>query len=217
MSLTEDLRGIVQNYCIKDLPGDLEWHILKFDFIDDNSELKERLGRAFYSARYMSKLMEALYVSGNELHSFIKFQVMQYASIYEAVISYLLWNKFKDNDEVIKLEYHKAYKPVNALGSLTSIKYGDENIYTCVYRDEKTSKNSISFGDKVDCGVRIGFIEEKYAGDIKNTYKLRNLAHIESEAKRQTEIEIEHAKLGYWRMQPFLERISAFLSDAKEK
>lgn len=213
MSLEKTVRELVQSYCTKDLPGDLEWHIQKFDFIADNDELKERLGRAFYSSRYMSKLMEALYVSGNELHPFVKFQVIQYASIYEAVITYLLWNSFKDNPEVIALERHKSYKPVNALGSSTSMKFGEEEIYTCVYRNGKTPKNSISFGDKVDCSVRIGFIDIKYAEDIKKTYNLRNLAHIESEAKRQIEIEIEHAKLSYWRMQPFLEAISSFLAD----
>ena len=211
MSLEKALRDQIQNYCTKDLPGDLDWHIRKFIFIDD-IELRERLGRAFYAARYMSKLMEALYVQNNELHPFVKFQVIQYASIYEAVITYLLWNRFKDHAEVIALQTHKAYKPVSALGSLTTIKFGDEQVYTCVYKDEKTPKNSIPFADKVDCGVRIGFIDTQYAEDIKNIYKLRNLAHIETEAKKQIEIEIEHAKLSYWRMQPFLDKLEVFLN-----
>ena len=93
------------------------------------------------------------------------------------------------------------------------MKYGEEQVYTCVYKDEKTPRNSIPFGDKVDCGVRIGFIEATNAKDIKDIYTLRNLAHIETEAKKQIEIEIEHAKLGYWRMQPFLEKIEKFLSE----
>ena len=146
----------------------------------------------------------------------MKFQVMQYASIYEAVITHLLWNKFKDHKEVVALQTHKAYKPISALANLTTIKYGDEQVFTCVYKDEKTPKNSIPFGDKVDCGVRIGFIDTMYAEDIKKTYMLRNLAHIETEAKKQIEIEIEHAKLSYWRMQPFLERIGSFLGESSE-
>ncbi len=215
MSLEKTLRDQIHLYCSKDLPGDLNWHIQQFVFIDD-IELRERLGRAFYAARYMSKLMEALYVQDNELHSFIKFQVMQYASIYEAVITHLLWNKFKDHKEVVTLQTHKAYKPVCALANLTTIKYGDEQIYTCVYKDEKTPKNSIPFSDKVDCCVRIGFIDAAYAEDIKNIYTLRNLAHIETEAKKQIELEIEHAKLGYWRMQPFLDTIVNFLTSTSD-
>ncbi len=178
-------------------------------------ELKERLGRAFYSARYMSKLMEALYAKDNELHPFLKFQVMQYASIYEAVISYLLWDKFTEHPEVIALQTHKAYKPVSALGASTSVTYDGEQVYTCLYKDSKTPKNSIPFSDKVDCCVRIGFIEEKYAENIKKVYMLRNLAHIETEAKKQIEIEIEHSKLGYWRIQPFLEKIDSFLNETE--
>ncbi len=211
MSLEKSLREQIQTYCTKDLPGDLSWHIQQFEFIDD-TELRERVGRAFYSARYMAKLMEALYVKENELHPFVKFQIMQYASIYEAVITYLLWNRFKDNPEVLALQTHKAYKPVSALAKLTSLKYKEEQIFTCVYKDEKTPRNSIPFGDKVDCAVRIGFIEGKYADDIKETYELRNLAHIETEAKKQIEVEIEHAKKGYWRMQPFIERIVSYLN-----
>lgn len=210
MSLEKELREQIKNYCTKDLPGDLDWHIQKFKFID-NLELRERLGRAFYSARYMSKLMEALYVEDNELHPFVKFQVMQYASIYEAVITYLLWSNFAEHPEVIALQTHKAYKPVSALGSLTNVTYDGEKIYTCLYKDAKTPKNSIPFSDKVDCCVRIGFVEAKYAEDIKKIYMLRNLAHIETEAIKQIEIEIEHSKLGYWRIQPFLEKIDAFL------
>lgn len=72
MPLEQILRDQIQNYCTKDLPGDLDWHIDQFTFIDD-MELRERLGRAFYSARYMSKLMEALYAKDNELHPFVKF------------------------------------------------------------------------------------------------------------------------------------------------
>lgn len=212
MPLEKPLREQIQIYCTKDLPGDLNWHIQQFEFIED-SELKERLGRAFYSARYMSKLMEALYAEKTELHPFVKFQVIQYASIYEAVISYLLWNKFKDHSEVLALQTHKAYKPVNALAVSTVIKFNEEQIFTCVYGDKKTPKSSIPFEEKVDCAVRIGFIKKEYAEDIKKTYALRNLAHIETEAKKQIEVEIEHARMGYWRMQPFIEQIKKFLNE----
>ena len=213
MPLDEALRNQIHGYCTKDLPGDLNWHIQKFAFIDD-VELRDRLGRAFYAARYMSKIMEALHVQDNELHPFVKFQVIQYASIYEAVITHLLWTKFANHTEVINLQTHKAYKPVSALGQLTSIMYDGNEIHTCIYTDAKTPKNSIPFADKVDCGIRIGFIDAAYAEDIKETYTLRNLAHIETEAKKQTEIELKHARLSYWRMQPFLEKIAEFLSDA---
>ena len=145
--------------------------------------------------------------------SFVKFQILQYASIYEAVISYMLWNKLEGHEEVIKLGTHKSYKPVSAFGSLVNIKYGEEKLFTCVYRDGKTPRNSIPFHDKVDCSVRIGFVEKRFAEDIKNVYKIRNLAHLEAEASKKIEVEIEHAKLGYLRIQPFLEKINEYIHE----
>ncbi len=61
--------------------------------------------------------------------------------------------------------------------------------------------------------MRIGFVDPAYSEDIKRTYELRNLAHIETEAEKQIEIEIEQSKLGYWRIKPFLERIIATISE----
>lgn len=212
MPLEEAQRNSIDAYCKRDLPGDLQWHVDQFSFIDDE-ELRKRLGRAFYSARYVGKLMEALLASGDEIHPFVKFQIMQYASLYEAVVSYLLWTRYVDHSEVKALQTHKAYKPVNALGSLTCMKYGEELLFTCVHRDAKTPRSSIPFKDKVDCAVRIGFIEEAYAEDIKRTYELRNLAHIEAEAEKQIEVELAHAKTGYWRIKPFLERIVVVLAE----
>ena len=212
MPLDESQRKIIDAYCKRDLPGDLNWHIDQFSFISD-LELKKRLGRAFYSARYTGKLMEALLASGDEQHSFIKFQIMQYAAIYEAVISYLLWGNYAEHHEVKLLQTHKAYKPVNALGSLTAMKYGAEDLFTCVYREAKTPRNSIPFKDKVDCAVRIGFVDATYSEDIKRTYELRNLAHIETEAEKQIEVEIAQAKTGYWRIKPFIEKIVITLQE----
>lgn len=212
MPLEETFRNSIHAYCKRDLPGDLQWHIDQFSFVED-AELKQRLGRAFYSARYVGKLMEALLAAGDEIHPFVKFQIMQYASIYEAVVSYLLWSRYAEHVEVKTLQTHKAYKPVNALGGLTKMQYGDEELFTCVYRDAKTPRNSIPFKDKVDCAVRIGFIDEAYAGDIKRIFELRNLAHIETEAAKQIEVELEQAKIGYWRIKPFLEKITTTLAE----
>jgi hypothetical protein len=215
MPLDEALRRNIHEYCVRDLAGDLQWHVNQFQFVED-PELMKRLGRAFYSARYLAKLMEALFATGAEIHLFVKFQIMQYASIYEAVVSYLLWGKYADHDEVKKLQTHKSYKPVNALGSLTKMKYDEEDLFTCVYRDAKTPRNSIPFKDKVDCAVRIGFIDVAYAEDIKKIYELRNLAHIETEAEKQIEVELEQAKTGYWRIKPFLEKIKITLAENVE-
>jgi hypothetical protein len=206
MPLPPSQRDQIMTYCLAHLPGDLEWHINKFVFIDD-LDLRQSLGRAFYSARYMYKVMEALSPKDELDHPFIKFQIIQYASIYEGVVTYLLWTKFSSHEEVKALQTHKAYKPISALGSLTSLSYEGNELHTCLYKSAKTPKNSIPFKDKVDCAVRMGLIEEKFSGDIKHIYDLRNLAHLEAEASRQIQIELDNAKTGYWRMQPFLDGV----------
>jgi len=211
MPLDQELQNKINDYCKKDLPGDMNWHIQQFDFID-NVELRNKLGRAFYSARFVSKLMEAIHATGDDMHPFVKFQIIQYASIYEAVTTYLLWNKFAEHAEVVSLQIHKAYKPVSALGNLTKMTYDGQELFPCVYKDTKTHKNSIPFKDKVDCAVRIGFIDIAYSEDIKNVFALRNLAHLESEAERNIEMELEDSKKGYWRIKPFIDKINEFLN-----
>jgi hypothetical protein len=217
MPLPQFLRSQILEYCTNDLPGDMEWHAEQFDFILD-PELKRRLGRAFYSARYVAKLMEATLASGDQKHPFVKFQIIQYASIYEAVITYLLWGPYKEHPEVRGIETHKAYRKVPALSSSTTMtwhseQFGDEELFACVYRATRTRKNSIPFPDRLDCAVRIGLVNEANGGDIKAIYQLRNLTHIETEAERNIEVEIEHSRLGYWRLKPFLEVVKNFLEE----
>jgi hypothetical protein len=86
-------------------------------------------------------------------------------------------------------------------------------VYTCVERDATTPTSSISFGDKVDCAVMIGFVDSVYADDIKRIYQLRNLLHIENEADKKIEVEISDARQGYWRMKPFFETIKRHISE----
>jgi hypothetical protein len=212
MPIGEGIPEKLLEYCTRDLPGNIDWHIKQFLFID-NEELRNRIGKAYYSARYLYKLMEALHVEGDQLHPFIKFQIIQYAAIYEAIITHLLWNNFKKHPEVIKLQLHKAYTPVSAFGSLCKMTYDGDNVYPCIYKDKKTPKSSIPFEDKVNCAVRIGFIEEKYSRDIIDLYKQRNLSHLESEAKKKVEMTIDDAKQGYWRIQPFLEKIQEYFKE----
>lgn len=47
----------VLNYCKRDLPDNFEWYRNEFDFVADN-DLQEELAKAFYSSRYIYKLME---------------------------------------------------------------------------------------------------------------------------------------------------------------
>ena len=152
----------VLNYCKRDLPQDHNWYINEFYFIKDQA-LQESLAREFYTARYIYKLMEALFLEDFELHAHLKFQIIQYASIYEAVINYLLLNNFKEDENVKKISTHISLREIAALSGLTKITYEGNKIFTCLKKETKTPWTSIPFHDKVDASVDIGFVNEIYA------------------------------------------------------
>jgi hypothetical protein len=100
MPLPVNIRKEVVNYVLKGLvpvtpntfhphPTPLGWFQSRFDFVLD-SGLKHRLGEAYYQARYLERVREALGLKEGFNHAFIQFQIVQYASIYEAVIDYNL-------------------------------------------------------------------------------------------------------------------------------
>ena len=104
----------------------------EFRFIPEG-ELRKRLGRAFYTARYIYKLGEALSVSGDEQHAFVKFQIMQYASIYEAVVSNLLWGAYRDHPAVVALESHDVLTEVPGFSKSMAATFDGDAVHTAVY------------------------------------------------------------------------------------
>ncbi len=204
-ALPAEITEQVLRYCDRDLARD-EVYERSFDFIDD-IVLRERLIKEVKSARYIYKLMSALGVAGSKLEAHLKFQVTQYASIYESIICHLLWTRFKDSPQVRALEVHKVYKKVCELPKTLEISYDDEPVFFCSLRDQKTSIMSIKFDDKVDAAVSLGLLGNSLAEEIKQLYKLRNSIHIESAVKHNTAFELEQARIAYMRLQPFTQAI----------
>src|SRR5262249_48557358 len=158
---------------------DKKWFNDQFDFIPDTA-LRDRLGLEFYSARYLYKLGEALAVTEERTHAHAKFQITQYASIYEAVIVDLLWNKYATHPAVVDIDTHSTFRKVATLPETVKLTTaGGEKIHWCVEKKEKTSVMSIKFDDKVDASVAIGFINKVLGEEIKEFYKLRNAMHID--------------------------------------
>jgi hypothetical protein len=210
MPLSLDNRKNILEYCDRDLPS-TEWYLDQFDFIEQDA-LRKRLALEFYAARYLYKLGEALKVSGAHMHAHVKFQIIQYASIYEAVIVYLLWNRFSEHGAVISIQFHKVFRKAATLPSSLIFTTADSaEIFLCTEQLEKTSTMSIKFADKVDAAVSIGFLDHELGHEIKEFYNLRNALHLETAVKRAIKYEIEQAQLAYWRMQPFIDGIKGYL------
>lgn len=202
----------VLDYCHRDLrPRD--WYKGVFNFITDQ-DLKERLALEYYSARYIYKLGEALHVDGEMLYSHAKYQIMQYASIYEGVIVYLLWNNYAQHPALADIEWHTTYRkaadwPKNLSAATAD---GAEPIYLCTEVKARTSKISIRFDDKVDAIVKIGCIETELGEEIKKFFKLRNGLHIENAVKNSLTYELDMAQLAFRRIWAFTQQIRGFLN-----
>lgn len=211
MPLPEDDIAKIMAYCDNHL-ADPDWYRNEFDFIDDD-KLRTRLGIEFRTARYVYKLGEALAATEEKLYAHVKFQIVQYASLYEAIIVYLLWNRFANHDAVIDIEYHETFKSPSRLANDISITNSDrEQLYLYAKRKERTPRISIKFEDKVRAAKRIGFISDDLGKDICEFYRLRNAIHIENAIKKEIDYEIEQSALAYRRMRPFVDGIKEFLA-----
>lgn len=108
MTLEKKTITDVIRFCNRDLVPDSnfkradifhsEWFTLYFSFIG-NTAVENQLGDAFYQARFMYKLMNALHLPLAKQKGIVKFQIVQYASICEAVLDMAISKFFKEDAE----------------------------------------------------------------------------------------------------------------------
>lgn len=214
MPLNQNDRDNVMRYCDRDVPDAAKVESY-FDYVKD-SELKSALVREYIAARYIYKLQEALNVSGEKLAAHAKFQIVQFAAIYEALIVHILWTRFPDSSEVRNIEYYTTLRKVAKFPNNLDVKTKKGNeIHLCIESDIRNTRHSIKFDDKVDAAVAIGFVDIKLGNEIKEIFKARNGVHIENAVKNQIAYEISQSQLAYWRMKPFTIGIREFLTKGK--
>lgn len=88
MAFSEEIKNIVNNYCNNHLPQD-SWYENEFSFITDDA-LRKRIIAEFKSIRFAYKLYEGIEASDINLMFEVRNQILAYASIYEAVIEFVL-------------------------------------------------------------------------------------------------------------------------------
>lgn len=212
MPLDNSLIRTISEYYHRDI-GTYSSYLQRFDFIDDQS-LRERLAQEFYIARYAAKMQEALAFDENsfELLGHLKFQIIQYAGIYEAVISYLLMNKFPTHPSVLNLGSRIEYRKVDALSASTQIQHNGEEVFLCRKASVKEPWAYVKFEDKLKAAKEIGFLSNSIRTTIIETYKLRHSVHIEKAVKDEIAFELEQCRQAYLVMQDFTNGIKLFLS-----
>lgn len=217
MPLREPVRSEAVEYARQDLPGDIGWHVDYFDFVND-IELRRRIGQEFYAARCLYKLWEGLRI--NEpwaLQAQVQLQVQQYASIYEALIHYLLFTEAADEPEVHRLFEYRALierpLPGHIMEKIRNLNAADApDIVGAVQSTKRTQESKIRFDSKVAAAVALGIIDGGLGNEIAEFYTARNYIHIHAEL-RQSDLnwQVSFARDAYRRLQPFKIQVADWL------
>jgi hypothetical protein len=217
MSIIKEVLNYCERYVIpaENPPQDKKqkWFFAYFDFVE-NASLRRNLGYAFYQARFVQKLMTALKLDGWRLIALVKFQIIQYASIYEAVIDYFIETKYVEHPEIVKILEYDELREVPALSKSTKIIYTDANgnvdgdeLVTCKKIKKRLKLKEVRFSHKVDAAVKIGFIQEVQADSIKELYEKRNMVHLNNAAVKNYIPDIGEGKQAFEMLSQFTSHI----------
>lgn len=201
MPFSIETKTEVNVYINKHLP-DENWFDDFFDYIQDKS-LSNRLAEEFKAIRYIYKFLEGMQADEWLKNAQIRIQIIYYASIYEGIIHYVLFDLFATDPIVLKLYETKTYKRISVSKELDNLTHQGKKIYTTY--DSITFKDikQIRFEHKADAAYSLGLIDEILRDELKDIYALRNAIHLHAEIQRGISYEIEMSLMAYRRMQVF--------------
>lgn len=219
MAFSEKLKNEIQLYCTNHLPPDL-WYDNEFSFIQD-IELKNRIIAEFKAIRFAYKLYEGIEASDENLIFEVRNQILAYASIYEAVIEYVLNTYYSDTDEFDSLIHHtipiKVSIPQDKLKILQdTLSHDGKMIVPFYYTKKEKERPQIRFDDKCRTAEKLGLIhkfvnadgkEVDLVSEIIEIYSYRNGIHIIAERRKGINYELELSRKAYRRMRPFIAQI----------
>ena len=220
MSLPKERITEVDRYCNRDLVPDQdfspddqyhnEWFISYFSFLHD-PQVEEQLGDAFYQARFMYKLMNALNLPLAKQKGIVKFQIVQYASICEAVLD-LAINRFFKEDAENEFSVNELVKYPNAISADTKITCGNTQLILCKTKHKKGDLRRTRVDFKTKFGVSKGLISQATKEGFDSLYDLRNNIHILKAANSQYTPKLKEAKAAFLLMQSFVGEIKNYYS-----
>lgn len=230
MPFRKEIQEYIQDYCMKHLP-DENWINNEFEFIKDET-LRKRIEIEYKNARYLYKIFEGLNVQGERLLAEVRLQILMYASIYETVIHYVLFDEYyKDNQDVKDLLMQKTLKPYcipqKSLTKISNVlRHDQKDIIPCFRTTVKRDITKIRFEEKCLVAKKIGILDDikldmekideqtgikineiNLCEDLIKIYELRNAIHIHAELKKDTDYHLYMSKLAYKRMKPFIEQV----------
>ncbi len=228
MPLDKSVQEIIYDYCNNHLAENM-WYEEEFEFIEDY-KLRKRLIEEFKGIRFAYKLYEGIEATDENLVFEIRHQIFSYATIYEAVLHYVLYTYYNLELEFHNLLYHqtlaKVSIPNNKLKELNkNLQHNGNSIIPMQMQERKKDDSQIRFDDKCKTAEKLNIIS-KYVNDdgieidlpaeIIEIYGYRNAIHLVAEQRKGIEYELELSKRAYRRMRPFIDQIKNKLKNDKK-
>lgn len=220
MPLPTKTQNEVVDYVLRDLVPDasnsqtpFKWFVSQFGFILDTN-LKNKLGEAFYQARLMEKVREALGLKEGFNHAFVQFQILQYASIYEAVIDYKLDQIHHVPEVKLLIRHENLARVKEAFGSATRLTYtdatGEHELIPCRKVLGTQKLKEIQFAKRLKASVKVGIVPSNTADFIENLYEKRNCLHLINAAAKDYKPLVEMSKKAFESMRSFLNHVKSW-------
>lgn len=228
MPLSQDIKNEIYTYCNSHL-ADENWYREEFEFIEDE-KLRVRLVQEFKGIRFAYKLYEGIEATDENLIFEVRHQILAYATIYEAVLHYVLYTYYENTQEFHELQYHiapaKIDIPERQVETLSSaLLHNGERIIPYHMQERKKNKEQVKFADKCLTAEELGllYVFKNELGEIIDLpreiieiYGYRNAIHLDAELRKGIEYELELSKKAYRRMRPFIDQIKAKLQQDRK-
>ena len=155
--------------------------------------------------------MNALNLPLAKQKGIVKFQIVQYASICEAVLDMAIVKYFKEDAEKV-FSVTELVKYPNAVAVDTKITCGGTPLVLCKATTKKGDLKRTRVDFKTEYAVSKGLITQRTKEAVDNLYDLRNNIHILKAANSQYTPKLREAKDAFILMQTFVGEIKQFYS-----
>lgn len=224
MAFSAELKREIEIYCNNHLATSA-WYENEFSFIK-NEDLKKRIIAEFKAIRFAYKLYEGIEATEENLIFEVRNQILAYASIYEAVIEYVLSSYYSETEEFEDLMHHVVPVRISIPEEKQSVlqrelSHDGKIIVPFHYAKKKKEKPQVRFDDKCRTAERLGLIhrfvndegmEIDLPSEIIEIYSYRNGIHIIAEQRKGISYELDLSKRAYRRMRPFVDQIKEKLN-----
>lgn len=219
MPLPEEIKDAVYQYCRSHLPDD-SWYETELEFIEDDF-LRRRIIEEFRGIRFAYKLYEGIEAKDENLIFEIRHQIFAYATIYEAIVHYVLYTYYQETQEFHELNYHMAPAKIDLPDAQIQVLskellHNGERIIPYRIQERKKDASQVRFDHKCKTAEKLGLLCSYNNGEgaridivaeIIEIYGYRNAIHLIAEQRKGIAYELELSKRAYRRMRPFIAQL----------